>query len=34
MHHYVLMYKGNSLATTARPGRLDSRILIERPAAP
>ena len=31
VHHYVLMYKGSSLATTARPGRLDSRILIERP---
>ena len=30
-HHYLLLYKGHSLATTSRPGRLASRIRLLRP---
>ena len=30
-HHYLLLYKGSWMATTARPGRLASRIRILRP---
>ena len=30
----MLLYKGSSLATTARPGRLASRLRILRPAGP
>ena len=33
-HHYLLLYKGSSVATTARPGRLASRIRLVRPAGP
>ena len=33
-HHYLLLYKGSSLATTARPGRLASRLRLLRPAGP
>lgn len=33
-HHYVLMYKGPSQATTARPGQLAARIRIVRPLGP
>ena len=33
-HHYLLLHKGSSLATTARPGRLASRLRILRPAGP
>ena len=30
-HHYVLMYKGGSRPTTARPGQLAARIRVVRP---
>ena len=31
--HYLLLYKGDAVATTARPGRLASRMRLLRPAA-
>ena len=33
-HHCLLLYKGGSVATTARPGRLASRIRLLRPTGP
>ena len=33
-HHYVLLYKGSSRATTERPGKLSSELRIVCPAGP
>ena len=33
-HHYVLLYKGSSRATTERPGKLSSELRIVGPAGP